>query len=390
MSAPTDDTLVWEDVTGDLRANDPMSTQRGRNFELDRVEAGRFDFTLSNRERQYDDTYASSPYYPNVKPTRAVRLRAQADVDGAVHGLFFGYTEGHPLLRPNYGRDAKAHFTAVDPFKALALDQVIGTFIRNQELTGARLQALLDGFPGIPFSGESGQSEIVGDDLNGVNSLDHAQQVTETEGGILFADKVGTVIFQDRHHRTKEERTVQAVYGDGAGELPIKMMEPLIDEARLFTSATVTPSSGRVQSAIEAGQSLQHFFRTKQLTTLHVSDNDARAMAEAYAFRYATPRTRIPKIDLQPAGHSAPLTMWETVLGHEFSQRIQTVERPLGDTSSVTREHFIEGVSHVISGNDWIVSLGVSPAELEGEYWLLGTGQLGDTEGLTATDTRPR
>ncbi len=385
-SSPTDPTLVWEDVTADLRASAGIAPTRGRNFELDRIETGRMDFTLSNRSRQYDDTYTASPYYPNIKPTRPVRLRAQVTTDGQVYPIFFGYTEGHPLLRVDYGKDSVARFTATDAFRALALDKVQGTFVRAQELSGARLQALLDGFPGIPYDGEAGQSEVVGDDLNGSFSLDHAQAITETEGGVFFADAAGMVVFQDRHHRSKLERTVQAIYGDGGGsELPIKHMEPLTDEARLFTAASVTPASGVTKREIDPGQSLDHFVRTKEVTTVHANDNDAQAMAEAFAHRYATPRTRIPSIKVQPAKHSDPAAMWAAVLSHEISQRIRSVERPIGDTSAITRDHFIEGISHSISGDDWVVSFSVSPAELEGDYWVVGSGELGDSSGITST-----
>jgi len=121
------------------------------------------------------------------------------------------------------------------------------------------------------------------------------------------------------------------------------------------------------------------------VTTLHASDNDAQAMAEAVAHRYATPRTRIPSLLLQPSAYSSPAVMWALVLAHELSDRIKTVERPIGDTSAVTREHFIEGVSHSISGDDWIVRFSLSPAELDGEYWLLGSGQLDDSVGITST-----
>ncbi len=377
-SRPTDDTLVWDDVTADVRAADGISISGGRNFELDKIETGRMDYTLSNRSRQYDDTYAASPYYPNVIPTRPVRLRAQVETDGEAFEIFFGYTEGHPLLRTDAGLDSVARFTAADAFKALALDKVQGAFVRPEEFSGDRLRALLDGFPGIPYSGDEGQSLIVGDDLNGVNSLDHAQQVTETEGGVFFADGRGRVVFQDRHYRTKNERNVRAAYSDAVGStLPIKHMEPQFDESRLFTAATVTPSSGSPQRVVNVEATLQHFGRTKELTTLHASDNDALAMANAYANRYSVPRTRIPAITLQPRA----AVMWNTVLSHAISHRISTTEHPIGDVTAVTREHFIEGISHHIAGDDWQVVLSVSPAELEGDYLIIGQGAIGDSGG---------
>jgi len=379
-SDPTDECLVYEDVTSYLRAASVETAHR--NFELDRIEAGRMDVILSNRAREFDDTNAASPFYPNVKPTRAIRLRAQASVDGPVYGVFYGFTEGHPVQRPGGGQDSVAAITSIDPFKVLALDKIADTLVRPQELTGFRLAAVLD-VAGFPFAGEGGQSEVAGDDLIGVNRLDHAQAVAETDGGILFCDSDGVVVFQDRHHRTKLEREVRAVYGNGGGaELPFRSLEPRTDEARLFTAASVTPASGNVQSVRDEAAIGGHFVRTKDISTLHASDNDARGMAEAFAHRYATPRTRVPEIRLAPVKGGEE--MWEVVLSHELSHRVQSVDRPLGG-GVVTRDHFIEGIRHELSPSTWLVIFSVSPAELEGEYWLLGTGQLGDASGLTST-----
>jgi hypothetical protein len=193
------------------------------------------------------------------------------------------------------------------------------------------------------------------------------------------------VTFQDRLHRTRYETTVRATYGDGGGaELPMKHLEPRTDEARLFTAAAITPASGNVKSSLDIANSLQFFVRTKEVTTLHASDNDAQAMAEAYSLRYSTPRTRIPQVQVQPAAYSTPSTMWATVLGHELSHRIRTVERPIGDTTAVTRDHYIEGISHAITGQDWIVTFSVSPAELDGE-WALADVALADVLSGTTT-----
>ena len=243
------------------------------------------------------------------------------------------------------------------------------------------MAALLDGVPGVPFAGDDGQVEIPALDLDGQNRLEHAQAVTETDGGVLFSDRNGIVAFQDKHHRTKNERTVRATYGNGGGsELPFTMIEPEFDEARLFTAAAITPSSGTVQTAENATAVADHWKRTKELTTLHVSDNEALAMAHAFANNYSVPRTRIPGIRLTPALVGS--SMWATVFGHEISHRIKTVDRPFGAT--VNREHFVEGIRGSFSAESFDIALGVSLAELDGDFLLIGTGEIGDDGGATS------
>ena len=384
-SSPSDEFLVWEDVTSYLRGS-PLSITRGRNFELDRIETGRMDFILSSRAREFVMDSALSPFYPNVKPTRAVRWRAQAAVDGVVYPRFFGYLEGWPMRRTASGSDQVAAMTSADVFKTLSLDKVELSTVRQQELSGVRLRAVLGEIDGIVLSVQDGQSEVIGDDLNGQNRLEHAYQVVETDGGVMFASGEGIVTFQDRHYRSISERTVRATYDDRSATFPLIHQEPEIDEARLFTAARVTPASGNTKSVTGDAQSVKdHYTRTKELTTLHALDSDAQAMAEAYANRYAIPRMRIPSVLVNGRGSTTPASMWATVLSHDISHRIKTIERVSGDGSAVSREHFVEGMTETWEPMNLRIAFSVSPADLDGDYWLLGSGELGDASGITST-----
>ncbi len=380
-SNPRDTYQRWRDVTSYVRE---LSFGRGRNFELDRMETGRLDVVLANRNREFDDTWTGSPFYPNVKPTRAVRVRATISTS-PTFPRWFGYTEGHPLRRLHAGKDSVAVVTAAGAFKALALDKISVVTARPKELSGARLAAVL-AINGVRSSVGAGQSQVVAADLDQANRLEHAQGVAETDGGVVFEAGDGTITFRDRHHRIKNEQTVRATYGDGGGtEIPIFLLEPMTDEARLFTAAVITPASGTPQEWELSAASDQYWKRTKELATLHASDNEALGQAQYFAEAYSTPRSRIPNIQVAPQTHSDKVTAWQTVLGHEISHRIESKERPIGDPSAVTREHFIEGISEKVTPSDWRVSFSVSPAELESTYWILGTGELGDTVGATNT-----
>jgi hypothetical protein len=381
-SAPADVSYAWQDVTSFCQG---AATSRGRSFELDRMETGRCDFELKNLGGEFQPENDESPYYPWVIPTRPVRLRAQAVVDGPAYPLFFGFTEGHPVIRPGHGHDSRARFTAADTMKALSLDKVLEQAVREPELAGARIQAVLEGIEGVPFDLDAGQSEVVGDDIKGLNRLDHVQVVSATDGGVVFADASGIVRFQDRHYRIKNESVVRFAYSTAeAATYRALHLELEVDEARLFTTAAITPASGSTKTAEDAEAVRQHYRRAKEVQTLHVNDNDAQAMAEGYVGRYSTPRILIPDFDVRPTD----ATGWTAVLSHELSHRISTFDLPLGVAAvspALTREHFIERIEHSIATNDWRVKIGVSPAELESNYWILGVGRLGETEGREST-----
>lgn len=372
----------WSDVTAYVTE---LDASRGRNFMLERSETGRCSFKLTNSARQFDPTFASGPYYPNVTLTNSVRVRCQHG-SSRTFARHRGFVDSWKLL---YGDGGKAPRVAVQcsgVFKALALDKYLETTIRPAEMSGDRLAEVL-AVAGVTSTVGTGQSVIAGNDLDQANRLEHALQVAETDGGVLFEAGDGTVTFQDRHYRVLNEASVRQVYGDGGGsQIPIRPPDPLLDEDRLFTAASITPPSGNVQTAENTAASDRHFKRTKEMSTLHDLDADAAGMAGMYANKFSEVRERIPTVAPIPSLASNVATAWQTVLGHEISHRISTSIVPIGDPSAVVREHFIEGVTDRWRPDQVAVSFSVSPAELDSEYAIVGSAEIGDGEGTGATN----
>ena len=112
------DPPVWVNLGSD-RVRD-FSVTRGRESELQDFDAGTATITLSNRDRAFDPTYSSSPYYPNVRPRNRCWLRAQ--FNGATYDLFKGYVDSYDQQQPAPGQsDAVCVVQASDEFKMLNL-----------------------------------------------------------------------------------------------------------------------------------------------------------------------------------------------------------------------------------------------------------------------------
>lgn len=111
---------TWTDITAFVRGFD---TRRGRNHELGQMQAGEATLTLDNRDRRFDPSNTSSPYYPNVVPMRHMRIRANHQ--GVVYDLFAGFVEdwGQQWSGPNAAGagDATCEVQLVDAFKLLNL-----------------------------------------------------------------------------------------------------------------------------------------------------------------------------------------------------------------------------------------------------------------------------
>jgi hypothetical protein len=71
-SAPLAGTYSWTDVTDYVKS---FNTDRGRDYELDQVQAGKASIVLDNADGRFTPGLASSPYFPNVIPRRRIRIR---------------------------------------------------------------------------------------------------------------------------------------------------------------------------------------------------------------------------------------------------------------------------------------------------------------------------
>lgn len=120
-SDPNAEDPTWEDLTEDLRYQQMVETSRGRQRELDQYQAGTMSATLNNRTRDYDDQNSSSPWYPNVKPMKRVRVRAS--YGGTIYPVFAGYVDEWALGYENPS-EATATVRATDAFKPLAAAQL--------------------------------------------------------------------------------------------------------------------------------------------------------------------------------------------------------------------------------------------------------------------------
>ena len=106
---------TWTNITDDVRA---ISTNRGRNAELSRFDAGTATFEIDNTSGWYHSHNTASPYYPNVKPMVPIRVRV---VHSAVdYPIWSGFVERWPVNFPG-NIESIATVDAVDLFKPLAL-----------------------------------------------------------------------------------------------------------------------------------------------------------------------------------------------------------------------------------------------------------------------------
>ena len=113
---PLDAAPTWVDVTTYVLA---VQIARGRQYELDRIEAGTCDLEIEDDDRRFDPSNTASPYYPNVKPMVPVRVTVTHNATN--YRRFYGFVEAWPQQWSGGGDPASTIFSirAVDMFKLL-------------------------------------------------------------------------------------------------------------------------------------------------------------------------------------------------------------------------------------------------------------------------------
>ncbi|TMR11755.1 LamG domain-containing protein [Nonomuraea turkmeniaca] len=89
----SDGSPLWRDVSSDVEWQEGVRISRRRSHELDEIQPGTLSLTLNNPDGRYTAGNVSSPYYPNVKINRPIRIRARWPA-GSINMLQEGQAKG--------------------------------------------------------------------------------------------------------------------------------------------------------------------------------------------------------------------------------------------------------------------------------------------------------
>lgn len=371
---PTNASRVWTNITPYVRQ---LSYQRGgRSHELRRTDAGTLTMLLDNRDGRFDPTNTASPYYPNLKRMRWLRVTGKWA--GVEYARWAGLVEGWAQEWPELGRDAVTTVQAADAFKILALYDLGGKSYASA-LTGTRVGSVLTDVA-VPYTAGAGKTTVVasGTIATGTKALSHLQDVVDSENGLLFADPSGQIVFQDRHFRLTDSNSITSVcvIGDGPGEIPYREGRLDSDDVDVWPTVKVTPDGGTVETQSDATSQAEHFDRVLEKSILSSSQAEALSAAQWLSGQYADPAPRLPQVGLVARQAS---TRWPTVLGLTNSQRVTWKRRA---STTITVDAFVEQVLEtIVPGTSWDTAVQLSPAD-DAAYWLLGVAgfsELGTT-----------
>lgn len=214
--------LTWVDISAYVwLENNPggqqISINRGRQFELDSMQAGTCTLILDNRDRRFDPDNTASPYYPNVIPTKRINVRATwASV---TYDVFTGYVESWvPIDATASGISVNVvRLTAVDLFKALNYTTLILTELGDNNPVNVINDVLnIIGWPEADRSfGSNSPTQIPAQTWPKQAARPLVQTIETADGGTFFMETDGRAFYRDRYW-TARNRAIQAVFGDAA------------------------------------------------------------------------------------------------------------------------------------------------------------------------------
>jgi len=233
----------------------------------------------------------------------------------------------------------------------------------------ARATRLLDyaGWTG-PRSIAAGSSQMLGaTGLAGTDALTALEDNAESEGGVFYADRDGTVVAEGRGSRFL--RTTPAlILGDGPGEVPYAQgIAPDYDLTYMANRVTATRPYGVTAVATDTASRAWYFERTRDLTVRITSDAQTVAAANFTLARYSQPRMRIGLVTLNLT--TLPTSDVQKIEALSIGARVRVAVRPIGQPG-FTADFFVESIGRRTATNSSLVELTLSPAFPK--VWIVG------------------
>jgi hypothetical protein len=212
----TDPAPVWTDISSYARE---FVWQRGRQNELNQIQAGTATLTINDPRSYFDPDNTASPFYPNVKP--GLPVRAILFVGAAAYPLFYGFAERLPRTDRVTSVYTRRQIDLTDGLALLAYAG-LGDDTYPAQTSDQRVAAVLNniGWPTTRRTIGTGSETLQAvaypaDDTT--TALTHLQALDASEDGLVYVDASNNVVFVGRAALASAPYTVSsAIFKDTA------------------------------------------------------------------------------------------------------------------------------------------------------------------------------
>lgn len=273
------------------------------------------------------------------------------------------------------------------------------------DLPGLRIETILDaiGWPDNLRDIDEGTTYLAPQDAT-KTPIEMLQEAAAADSGVVYVDDDGTVIFADRDAIISDDRsiTVQSIYdttdanGKKFASTSIVYDDSLIYNIvrvnrKVTTSAGGEALTGTTVTVSNAESVSLYGARTLDIEVPIVSEygsdtsygqSQAASLALFLASQYANPELRPSEIRFAPQGN--PSVLYADLLSRKIRDRVTVKFAVPGGGSAISRDCFVESVSHSITPGTWTTTFGLSSATFYTGFFILDNNNLGvlDTNKL--------
>lgn len=344
----------WDDITPYVLSVD---TRRGRQHELDQMQAGTATLSLIDPDGRFDPTNLSGPYVPTIRP--GVRIRIRLTWEAVTYPVFYGFVEAWPQ---SFEGDRQGHgwltIPLVDGFKMLNLASV-HISSNDVDTTGERITMTLDAAQWSPDDRSIDPGTVITQPQNSDESsaLAYLQTLAASEGTLIYVSRDGKFVFPDANFAPTFD-PVNDVWGDGGGtDKPYGDITLSYDDSSIWNEIRVQSPDREDQVAQDDFSQGQFFRRSLGISTILYNTSDMATRAASLLARYKDPGIRIEELVVAPSDNDAN---WPHVLAKELHDKIRVIKHtPTG--AVIQRDCFIEGINVTIANKTTRVAWALSP-----------------------------
>lgn len=342
-----------------------LSISRGRSDQFSSFRAGTCTIVLDNDDRRFDPINEDSPYWDTTLNRSGVTPRRRIQISSGSTALFTGRITD---IDVEYDYQlSTVTITAADDFVLLANTFTGAAFTPVEELSGARVSTILDlpevNYPSTTRSIDTGIAGLGAYQVDAnTNAATYLNRVAEAEQGLFFIKADGTLRFTDRV--TGSFSSPVATFADDGSGISYQGLSTIYGQEFLYNRVQVTTETGAVQEADDAVSQTEFGVSTLSLDNMLLStDAAALTLANKLLGLYKQPEYRFDDLKLMVSAMSAPNRT--LVLGLEMGSVISITRTfSTGSPASVTDEYAIERITHQITPDRHIVTLGLYVADL--------------------------
>jgi len=351
-------------------------TDKVKSFQIDRGKPRRFSTTpagaagirFNNHDRAFDPTYADSPYAGQIIPRREVRITSGTVVQftGFIDDWNLTYTVDGNSVADAVAKDVTSFFSK----------QRVTAGTPTQELTSERINEVLNDpevnwIPSLRDI-ETGTVDVGTQAIEpNTNALNYMQKVTETEGGLLFINKIGQVAFRNKSFRPSSENLV--TFGQGTG-VPYSGIQVVYGSELLYNEVVIANVGGGTATASNQDSQLTYGIRNLTITDLlGATDAQSVDLAVSYAELYSQPEYRIERLDVQV--HDLEPAQQEQVLDLEIGSVCKVLFTPNNIGDPIERFLAVISIKHDVNPELHVMRLGFQ--EVKFKYWTLSDPEFG-------------